>query len=281
MEKKCSLNKQNIIFVVLLLTINFISMNRFFIVLTSTVIMVSIFYGCKSKQAVEAEKPSPVYIGDNVRNNLDWSGTYTGVLPCADCSGIETRLSLYKDGNYILIQKYQGKEGSFESKGTFKWSSLVNNITLTDAKNGTDTHYAVAEQQITQLDLEGNVITGQLANNYILAKINSLLVGKRWKLAELAGKPVEANAFISIAADDNRVSGNLSCNIFSGTYELKTGNRIKFSQIAVTQKMCLKMEVEESLKEILEVVDSYSVSESTLVLNRARMAPLAKFVSEK
>ena len=30
----------------------------------------------------------------NSRNALDWAGTYEGVLPCADCPGIQTRLSL-------------------------------------------------------------------------------------------------------------------------------------------------------------------------------------------
>ena len=33
----------------------------------------------------------------NAQNSLDWNGTYKGVLPCADCAGIEKEITLYKD----------------------------------------------------------------------------------------------------------------------------------------------------------------------------------------
>ncbi|MDR1632570.1 MAG: META domain-containing protein [Dysgonamonadaceae bacterium] len=109
-------------------------------------------------------------------------------------------------------------------------------------------------------------------------KVNPLLVGKRWKLVELNGKPVESTeAFLLLDGDKNTVSGNLGCNTFTGTYGLKIGNQIKFSPLAATLKMCLNMEIENELKKVLEIADSYNVSEESLILNRARMAPLAKF----
>jgi hypothetical protein len=42
--------------------------------------------------------------------------------------------------------------------------------------------------------------------------------------------------------------------------------------------MCLKMEIEDGLKKTLELADNYSVTAEKLILNRARMAPLAVFV---
>ncbi|GHT53786.1 hypothetical protein FACS189446_2060 [Bacteroidia bacterium] len=135
-------------------------------------------------------------------------------------------------------------------------------------------NYAAGENKLTQLDREGDVISGNLANN-----LDPLLVGKRWKLVELNGKPVEKqDAFLILDKSKNTVSGNLGCNTFSGTYDQKTGNRIKFSQVAATLKMCLNMETEDGLKKVLEVADNYNVTEKNLVLNRARMAPLARFV---
>jgi heat shock protein HslJ len=244
--------------------------------------MIAEFYGCKSKSSVEAEKPSPVYIGDNARNNLEWAGTYIGLLPCADCPGIETRLTLDKKGAYTLIEKYIGHDDTpFETKGTFQWSALGNTVTLTDARSKEVSHYAVAEGQLTKLDNESNVITGEHAADYILAQVNPLLTGKKWKLAELNGKPVEnSQAFLLLDAA-GKTSGNLGCNTFTGTYILKIGNRIRFSKLAATLKMCVNMETENNLKKVFEVADSYSVSDSELILNRARMAPLAKFVPEK
>jgi len=50
--------------------------------------------------------------------------------------------------------------------------------------------------------------------------------------------------------------------------------------VVATQKMCLNnMEVETELKKVLGLLDSYTISDSTLVFSRARMAPLAKFLT--
>jgi heat shock protein HslJ len=111
------------------------------------------------------------------------------------------------------------------------------------------------------------------------AKVDPLLVGKHWKLIELNGKPVEkTEAFLILDQDKNTVSGNWGCNTFNGSYELKIGNRIKFSQLTNTLKMCINdMEIEEGFKKALGMADNYNVNEKNLVLNRARMAPLARF----
>jgi heat shock protein HslJ len=113
----------------------------------------------------------------------------------------------------------------------------------------------------------------------IATNTEASLTGKRWKLVELNGKPVEkTEAFLILDKDKNTVSGNLGCNTFTGSYDLQTGNRIKFSQIASTLKMCLNnMEIEDGLKRVFEMADNYNVNEKNLVLNRARMAPLARF----
>ena len=106
---------------------------------------------------------------------------------------------------------------------------------------------------------------------------------KYWKLIEINGKPVEATtsreAFITLKNEGQRVNGNGGCNTLNGTYEITPGNRIKFSQMATTMMACLNMEIEEGLKKALEMADNYSLSEDGkfLSLNRARMAPLARF----
>lgn len=102
--------------------------------------------------------------------SLDYDGTYKGVLPCADCEGIETVLTLDYDGNYTLKNTYMGKDASvFETSGKFTWDEDGSTIILggiTDAPN----RYFVGENRIFQLDMEGNRITGDLAEKYILEK---------------------------------------------------------------------------------------------------------------
>ncbi|MDR0830498.1 MAG: META domain-containing protein [Prevotellaceae bacterium] len=106
-----------------------------------------------------------------------------------------------------------------------------------------------------------------------------MLVGKHWQLVELNGKAVETEAFISFGKDF-RFNGNLGCNLMNGTYELTGDTRIHFDQVVSTKKMCLNMTVEEEFAKVLEIADSYYVSDNELIFNRARMSPLAKFVKK-
>lgn len=34
--------------------------------------------------------------------------TYNSILPCADCSGIDTTILVNQDGSYVMEQSYQG-----------------------------------------------------------------------------------------------------------------------------------------------------------------------------
>lgn len=106
----------------------------------------------------------------NSQNALDWSGTYKGMAPCADCEGIETELILNKDLTFVLKTKYLGKEKDnvFEEKGNFTWNESGSFISL----KGIPYQYKVGENTLTQLDVEGKVITGLLADKYILKKKN-------------------------------------------------------------------------------------------------------------
>jgi heat shock protein HslJ len=57
-------------------------------------------------------------------------------------------------------------------------------------------------------------------------------------------------------------------------------NKIKFSKISATMMACMDASVRETESQffkVLEMADNYYVTGDTLQLNRARMAPLAKF----
>lgn len=109
---------------------------------------------------------------------------------------------------------------------------------------------------------------------------------KYWKLIEINGKKVTAEDFASkephliLKSTDNRVNGNGGCNSFFGTYELQANvSRIYFSKIGSTRMACMKPTIENDFFNVLETVDNYTVKNDTLQLNKARMAPLAKFVA--
>ncbi|MGH8165928.1 MAG: META domain-containing protein, partial [Woeseiaceae bacterium] len=108
--------------------------------------------------------------------------------------------------------------------------------------------------------------------------------GKGWKLVELRGKPVELgragrDAVLTLRAEDSVASGNASCNTLSGKYAIKNGQQISFARnMAVTMMACPDMSIESTFLEVLKMADNYSLSDDGMLgLNRARMAPLARF----
>jgi heat shock protein HslJ len=114
------------------------------------------------------------------------------------------------------------------------------------------------------------------------AKPTEGITEKYWKLVELRGQPVaklEQEPHLILKDQDGRVTGFAGCNSFTGTYTLDAAKaRISFGPLAMTRKFCAAdMDVERAFSEVLEQTENYSLSGDNLTLNRARMAPLARF----
>ncbi len=141
-------------------------------------LLASIFFlaGCGSESSeVENEEVTITENVDpehNARISLDFLGVYSGILPCADCEGVETQLTLNADETYMLSSKYIGKGGGqpFQSKGSYSWKD-GNTIELSGVTDGAFL-YKVQENKLVQLDLEGNLIEGEIAAKYELQKMN-------------------------------------------------------------------------------------------------------------
>ena len=105
-----------------------------------------------------------------VIDNKSLVSTYVGVTPCADCEGIKTELSLYTNPNtYTETLTYLGKNTDFTETGTWTITQGKNNpqtvvYKLTsNGKNSTTTYYEVInDEQIRQLDGDGNAIPSDL-----------------------------------------------------------------------------------------------------------------------
>lgn len=109
--------------------------------------------------------------------------------------------------------------------------------------------------------------------------------GTYWVLTELMGKPVsspdpEKDFYLQLNPDEKRVSAFAGCNSMTGGYELTDGNRITFTKMASTLKACPDMSVEDEFSRVLEMVDNYSIQGYSLSLNKAKMAPLARFAAK-
>lgn len=229
----------------------------------------------------DATPPAPAGDASHAsRDALDWAGSYRGVLPCADCEGIETVVTLKVDGGYASSTRYLGRSDKpFTTEGRFQWDAAGGTITLSGQEPA---RYRVGENRLTRLALDGTPITGALADHYVLTKETGGITERYWKLVELNGQPVarlEREPHLILKVEGHRVTGFSGCNTFTSTYTLdEKMSRIHFGQLASTMMACTSgMDVERAFSEALGRADNYSLNGDRLTLNRARMAPLARF----
>lgn len=102
------------------------------------------------------------------QNALDWAGTYVGTLPCADCPGVRETLVLHKDQTYTLHTDYIDRPGAaFLRSNSFTW---VNGTTIRLEGMQEPLYFRVGENQVIQLGMDGQAITGPMAAKMVLKK---------------------------------------------------------------------------------------------------------------
>lgn len=226
------------------------------------------------------------------KSNTNWQGTYKGFIPCADCSGIETFLTLNDNETYTLKYRYIGKSMEFtEKKGSFIWNDAEDRIILKDIKDAPN-QYQLAENSLIQLDINGNRILGSLQDEYVFEKENSnpmnmyyeQLIDKTWQLIELNGITIPTpNKELKEKATDikfeknGNMSGFAGCNYFSGPFHVTTNDRIFFGQITKTLAFCTRQDIEDKFMTIFNTIDNYYVENNILILRKGISAPIAKF----
>lgn len=217
-------------------------------------------------------------------NSLDWAGKYAGVLPCADCEGIETQLTLNDDQTYVLKTHYLTGEATEDIvlEGKFSWEE-GRFIKLEGLENASP-FYQVEENRVRALDMDRNPIEGELENHYVLNKMGNFEVeDKRWQLVELNGKAIEGNGethYLIFHSKDGHIEAKANCNVLNLSYEIKNQLGLEIGD-GLTTMMACPDNTEAELLEVFKTVDNLSTDGETLSLNKARMAPLAKFVLVK
>ena len=254
------------------------------IIILITMLLLSACKNNAKKNPLEENLPT----ADNSKTSLDWNGVYKGILPCADCEGIETIIKLNKDFSYTKKLKYLGKEETFSiSKGKFAWEDNGNIITLEEDKPNA---YRVGENQLFALDINNQRITGDLQELYILKKLSEedLLFETYWKLVKLNNESIpqtenrNQEAHMMFIKKDTMVFGSGGCNRFRGSFELDAlNNQLSFQPMATTMMACDNLETEDKFFKTLEKVSQYEIKNDSLMLFDDNKTGLAKFVESE
>ncbi|MEQ8928062.1 MAG: copper resistance protein NlpE N-terminal domain-containing protein [Fulvivirga sp.] len=219
---------------------------------------------CKPVYQQKSITAEVVPLADNSRTSLDWPGIYQGILPCADCEGIKTELVIKIDNTYVLRTQYLGKDSKIvEDDGAIFWDRTGSNITL----DVIEQQYKVGENALFQLDIEGQPITGNLASEYRLQKVDNSITNRTWELVSINGVKIASEKIptIKFDAEANKVQGYGGCNNYSGRFELGVNRRLTISGIIATKMMC-QNSAENEFFEALNKTSSYQLESNKLIL---------------
>lgn len=267
------------------------------------------------KQAAKKNTIDIVYRND--KNSLNFIGIYKGILPCPDCEGIETTITINENFTYSIVTKYLGKgEKMFVKKGTFS-RNKSGNIIIFNFKKNVPHLYFIDKNSLTQLDVSGKKITGSLASDYILIKQKAVfndvenesqtkttvdlnnrmevtatiqkvnpatgkftLAETKWKLKALNGKVISnknKKYFLKLNSKDGRFTAFVGCNSIAGDYVMATFDTIDFSEVIMTRMACKDMTLEDKFGAMLVQVKNYKLDKETLILLGEQKKELAKF----
>ncbi len=239
---------------------------------------VLVLFSCSSKKKLPQKS-------NNNTNTTGWVGIYRGVLPCADCAGIQTEVKLNADNTYLISRSYLGKSIELlNDTGIIKWmkkGSAIELISNTYSKS--QFKFKVVENGIVLLDKDEKPLIDS-ANQLTKAGTTATLLNTHWKLNSLGNIKLKEDTsqrtkpYIMLFANGSKVSGYGGCNYFNGNFETAEGNRLFFSKMINTLRACKNMQTELEFLYIFEQVNSYAIKSNTLFLYDRNRITLAQFI---
>ena len=111
-----------------------------------------------------------------IDKSLEFRGVFYGFLPCNDCNGIKTTLSLKQNNNYLLVtQPARESSREYYEKGKYSWNDENRTVVLTPRKgSGTRQYHIEDEGTLVQLSSGGTRMTGDEADRYILRRSDTV-----------------------------------------------------------------------------------------------------------
>jgi uncharacterized lipoprotein NlpE involved in copper resistance len=104
------------------------------------------------------------------KSSTNFSGTFSGLIPCADCPGIEVTLSFSPDSSFIESMIYQERSSSFKDSGQWIKDGKMIKVRYNNKKASPHYFLIKSDSIIAWLDADKKEIEGPLKDHYILKK---------------------------------------------------------------------------------------------------------------
>ncbi|MFI3119923.1 MAG: copper resistance protein NlpE [Methylococcaceae bacterium] len=112
-----------------------------------------------------------------IDKSQDFHGVFYGFIPCNDCNGIKTTLSLKQNNNYLLVtQPAREASREFYEKGKYTWDDEKQAVVLTPHKEeaAPRQYYIENEGTLIQLNSDGGRMPRELTDSYTLRRSDTV-----------------------------------------------------------------------------------------------------------
>ena len=110
-----------------------------------------------------------------IDKSLDFHGVFYGYLPCTDCNGIKSTLSLKQKNNYLLVTQ-PAKDSSRETyeKGKYEWNEETRKVVLTSRDSSNIRQYEIKDEgTLILLNSDGSSMPKGKIDEYTLHRSDS------------------------------------------------------------------------------------------------------------
>lgn len=130
------------------------------------------FFSCTSDKKAEDTSTNKDQIEEqNTIEEVDYTGTYAGELPCADCLFIRFKIAINKDNTFLAKYIHEGKDKTvIQDEGKYKWLEDDGILYLKASDSDTEYKFKVGENWILMLDKDGKEFDPSFKEKYYLKR---------------------------------------------------------------------------------------------------------------
>ncbi len=244
---------------------NYLAMKKIYLLLIFA--LLTVIFSCKSKQTATDDSKTAVNFDEKT-----FDPYFKGL-------GTEPFWNIEINDDFVVYKDINGKQEVFTIQNTHQ-AQDANVRLIRSENNNKQLEITIAQKpcsdgmsdqsfdyktDVTIISKDKELQLNGCGNYVIPVKMQG-----KWELISFKGNEVPANKFLKtpylqFENEENHVSGNASCNGFSGAVYFDN-EHIRFSKLGVTRMMCVHDNMETDFLKVLETITHYELKNDELHL---------------